>query len=82
MGELTIKVGDAETLKAPVELAGLHGHPVETEAEELLTKAVKERARRLDLVRRADEIAAMTPSGVPQTEAAILVREGREEREG
>ena len=81
MGELTIKIGDADALQVLSELASMRGHPVEAEAQELLLQAVKECARRLELVRRADEIAAMTPKGVPQTDSVILVREGREERE-
>ena len=47
----------------------------------LLESAVKEHARRLELVRRADEIAAMTPEGVKQTDSVDLIRQMRDERD-
>lgn len=81
MGELTIKLEDSKLLKALAEMAAVHRQPIEVEINELLQRAVNEHARRLELVRRADEIAAMTPKGIIQTDSVDIIREMREERD-
>jgi len=81
MGELRIRIEDARLLEALTEMARAHNHTVEAEVEELVQNALEKRARRLDLVRRADMIAARTPKGVKQTDSADLIREMREERD-
>jgi|HigsolmetaAR201D_1030396.scaffolds.fasta_scaffold41683_3 hypothetical protein len=81
MGELRIRIEDARLLETLTEMARAHNHTVEAEVEELVQNALEKRARRLDLVRRADMIAARTPKGVKQTDSADLIREMREERD-
>jgi hypothetical protein len=81
MGELTIKLDDGKLLEALAEMASIHRQPIEAEINNLLKKAVEDHARRLELVRRADEIAARTPKGVVQTDSVELIREMREERD-
>lgn len=80
MGELTIRLEDAKLLETLEQMAALHGRPVAAEVEDLVRRAAVEHRRRLDLVRRADEIAAMTPKGVVQTDSVEIIREMREER--
>ncbi|MCO5161710.1 MAG: hypothetical protein M9939_11270 [Mesorhizobium sp.] len=81
MGEITIRLDDATLLKALEEMASVHGRPVETEIEGVLKRAVEEHERRLDIVRRIDEVAATTPKGVKQTDSVEIIREMREERD-
>jgi plasmid stability protein len=52
-----------------------------TTVEDEIVETLRERfaAERRELVRRADEIAAMTPKGVRQTDGTLLVREDRED---
>jgi antitoxin FitA len=78
MGELTIRLDDAKLIQALEEMASVHGKPLEDEVRAVLERAVEEHARRMDLVRRADEIAAMTPKGVKQTDSSLLIREDRD----
>ncbi len=78
MGELTIRLDDTELLDALGELAKMHNCSIEEEINNLLQKAVRERAKRLDFVRRAEAITAMTPRGVRQTDSTLLIREDRD----
>jgi plasmid stability protein len=55
-----------------------HGVKVEARAEHILREALRPVARRLSLREQANEIAAMTPKGVAQTPADILIREDRD----
>lgn len=80
MGELLIKLKDAKLLEALEQMAALHRRPVEDEVESLIQRATEDHQRRLELVRRADEIAAMTPKGVKQTDSLKIIHEMREER--
>jgi plasmid stability protein len=80
MGELTIKVEDAELVEALTEMARRRQHSVGDEVTDALRRAVVEYERRMELVRRADEIAAMTPKGVKQTDSVEIIRQMREER--
>jgi endonuclease V-like protein UPF0215 family len=80
MGELTIRLEDAKLVEALTEMAKARKHSVDHEINEALRRAVEEHERRLELVRRADEIAAMTPKGVVQTDSVEIIREMREER--
>jgi hypothetical protein len=77
MGELTIRLDDTELLDALGELAKMHNCSIEEEINNLLQKAVRERAR-LDFVRRVEAITAMTPRGVRQTDSTLLIREDRD----
>ena len=78
MGDVTIKLKDATLLAALTEMAKADNQTLESEVETLLSKAVEERSRRLSLLRRAEEIAAMTPKGVVQTDSTLLIREDRD----
>lgn len=52
--------------------------PVERQAEEMLSEAVERRGRSVELRRMFDEIAALTPKDVPQTDSVTLLREDRD----
>lgn len=77
MGELTIRVEDAKLVEALTEMAKVRQHSIDHEINEVLRRAVKEHERRMELVRRADAIAAMTPKNIPQTDSTELLREDR-----
>ena len=81
MGELTIRLEDAKLVEALTEMAKARRRSVDHEINEALRRAVEEHERRMDLVRQADEIAAMTPKGVVQTDSVEIIREMREERD-
>ena len=55
-----------------------HGVKLEDRAEQILRAALSPVARRLSLRDQANEIAAMTPKGVQQTPAEVLLREDRD----
>ena len=81
MGELTIRLDDAKLVEALTEMAKARSHSVDHEVNEALRRAVEDHERRMNLVRRADEIAASTPKGVVQTDSVEIIREMREERD-
>lgn len=81
MGELTIRLDDGKLVEALTEMAKVRGHSIDEEINEALRRAIEEHERRMELVKRADEIAAMTPKGVRQTDSVEIIREMREERE-
>ena len=80
MGEMTIKLEDASLLQKLQEMASAHGNSLEAEVHLLLAGAVARYDDRLDRVRRAREIRAMTPRGVKQTDSVEIIRRMREER--
>ena len=69
-------VVDSATLTKLGEIAKAHGRTIEEEAADLLRRAAGQ--TRAEALARLDEIAAMTPKGVKQTDSAILVREDRD----
>jgi hypothetical protein len=81
MGELTIKLDDAKLIEALTNMAKVRRHSLDDEINEVLRRAVEEHERRMELVRQADAIAAMTPKGVVQTDSVEIIREMREERD-
>ena len=66
-----------ETLARLKENAERHGRSLAEEAAAALRIQVQ-RLSRDEFVRRADEIAAMTPRNIEQTDSAILLREDRD----
>ena len=81
MGELTIRLDDVKLVEALTEMAKVRRHSIDHEINEALRRAVQEHKRRMELVRRADEIAAMTPKGVKQTDSVEIIHKMREERD-
>lgn len=71
-----IAVDDA-TLAQLTERARRHGRSVAEEAADAL-KSISPRLSRQDTLARLDEVAAMTPKGVVQTDSAVLLREDRD----
>ena len=69
---------DSEMLKALARRAERHGHSISDEVREIILATVRKRLDAEAFVRRAEEIAAMTPKGVRQTDSTLLVREDRE----
>jgi plasmid stability protein len=80
MGELTIRLKDMGLLQALEEMASVHGKSVEAEVLALIEGAVADYERRLEVVRRAQKIRAMTPRGIKQTDSVDIIRQMREER--
>jgi len=76
MATLTIHDVDEATLARLHKLAQAHDRGLEAEVRSILDQSVR-RADRDAAVKRAREIAAMTPD-VPQTDSADLVREDRD----
>lgn len=70
---------DSATLSKLEQNALAHGRSVAEEAAELLRK-VTSTPTRAEVIARLDEIAAMTPKGVKQTDSTLLVREDRDSR--
>ena len=68
---------DSATLARLEENARAHGRSVEEEAAETLRQATTA-STRADMIARLDEIAAMTPKGIKQTDSTLLVREDRD----
>lgn len=74
---------DRETFDALVQRAEAHGTSVDREASEIVRESVATALSREDrdaMLRRFDEIAAMTPKGVKQTDSTLLIREDRDSR--
>lgn len=69
---------DADTMNALSRMAEAHGRGVDAEVREIVSRTVRKPMSREEFVRRANEIAAMTPKGIVQTDSAILVREDRD----
>ena len=80
MLELKVMLTDAQTQRI-AELAAAHGRSPEDEAIELIRQALLEKFEKrspAERVRRANEIAAMTPKDRVQTDSTILVRAMRD----
>ena len=77
--KLTVEF-DADTMTALSRMAEAHGHDVEAEVREIVARNIRKPMSRDEFLRRANEIAAMTPKGVVQTDSAVLVREDRDSR--
>ena len=78
MNAITIKHLDNATFERLSEQAASHRRSVEQEAAELIAQALKSRTTREAALSVADRIAAMTPTGVIQTDSTRLVREDRD----
>lgn len=76
MGVIEKIVIDSATLAKLGEIAKAHGRTIEEEAAELLRRAAG--PSRAEALARLDEIAAMTPTGIKQTDSTILIREDRD----
>jgi plasmid stability protein len=68
---------DSATLAKLEENAKAHGRSVEEEAAEILKRSTGAMTR-AEIIARMDEIAAMTPKGVKQTDSTLLIREDRD----
>lgn len=73
-----IAVDDA-TLARLEEAAQRHGRTVEEEAADALRRSAGTLSR-AEILRRFDEIAAMTPQGVKQSDSTMLIRDDRDTR--
>ncbi len=74
---LTLDIG-AEMFSRLERLAERDAVSVDAEARRLLEDALTGIERRADRLARADAIAALTPKGVAQTPAEVLLREDRD----
>lgn len=79
MGVIEKIAVDSTTLARLEKDALAHGRSVEEEAAELLHLAVVAPSR-IEMLRRFDESAAITPEGVKQTDSAVLIRQDRDTR--
>lgn len=85
MDEIVLRDLDQEIISKLTEQAADNNRPLEREIEHVLRQALgqveilpdrpRDAAR---LAARAREIAAMTPTGVAQTDSVILIREDRD----
>ena len=71
---------DADTMSALNRMAEAHGRGVDAEVRDIVSRNVRKPMTRAEFVRRANEIAAMTPKGVTQTDSTVLAREDRDSR--
>ena len=81
MGQVIVRQLDDAVIETHRGRAKARGVSLEQELRDVLTEAA--RLRREELVRRADEIRAMTPKLPPGTRnwtAEELIREGRDSR--
>ena len=76
MGIIEKIVVDDAILARLTEGAERHGRSVAEEAAAAFRNQVR-RMSREEFLQRADEIAAMTPKGVEQTDSWVLLREDR-----
>jgi len=74
---ITIPDLDDRVVDKIKDLAEEHNHSVESEIKDVLQQAVEALVHDRSLVEIADAIAALTPKDLPQTDAAILLREDR-----
>lgn len=79
MGVIEKIAVDSTTLARLEKGALAHGRSVEEEAAELLHLAVVAPSR-VEMLRRFDEIAAMTAEGVKQTDSTLLIRQDLDSR--
>lgn len=76
MGEITINLKGA-SLAALSELAKANNKTLEIETREILEHALAQRLNRLELLKRAQRISAMTPKGIKQSDSTDFIREER-----
>jgi plasmid stability protein len=76
MGTVTIRNLDDEVIERAKQRAKSHNRSLEAELRTILTRELKPLSP-AEFFRLADEIAERT-RGIPQTDSAILQREGRE----
>ena len=79
MGVIEKIAVDGATLAALERNAKAHGRSLEEEAADVLRAAAGTTDRQA-MLKRFDEIAAMTPKGVQQTDSTLLIREDRDSR--
>jgi hypothetical protein len=72
--KIAVDVATLERLEAN---ARAHGRTLEQEAAETLRAATGVPSR-ADVIAHMDEIAAMTPKGIKQTDSVLLLREDRD----
>jgi antitoxin FitA len=77
MSETLLRLADESLVRRIGDLAKAHNRTLDSEAEAILRQAVPAKKTRAERVRRANEIAAMTPRDRVQTDSTILVREDR-----
>jgi hypothetical protein len=70
---------DSATMARLEESARLSGRSLADEAADALRRSLGTPSR-AEILRRFDEIAAMTPKNVKQTDSAELIREDRDSR--
>lgn len=75
MGTVAVR---EELLARVAEIARARHLPLEAQVEEFLREAVDRRNALAGARRRLEEVAAMTPRGVTQTDSVDLLREDRE----
>jgi len=68
---------DEATMRQLERDARRHGRSVQHEAAERLRAAFRH-ASKNEIVARLEAVAAMTPTGVVQTDSALLIREDRD----
>jgi antitoxin FitA len=81
MDEIVLRDLDQEVVAKLAERAADNNRPLEQEIALVLRQSVQGPDRRRDaetMVAMARRIAAMTPSGVPQTDSVDLIREERD----
>lgn len=76
MGEITINLKGA-SLAVLSELAKANNKSLEVETLEILESALAQRLNRLELLKRAQRISAMTPKGIKQSDSTDFIREER-----
>jgi hypothetical protein len=77
MGYIERIAVDDDTMRRLTEEAQRNGRSLAEQAAMVLRGEVR-RMSREEFIRRADEIAAMTPKGIAQTDSALLLREDRD----
>lgn len=77
MGEAILKLGDEKLIEKLTDLAAANHRSLDSEAEAILRQAIVPKKSRAERVRRANEIAAMTPRGRILSDSVLMVREER-----
>lgn len=77
MGQILVRNLDDAVIRALKQRAESHGHSLEAELRDLLTRAASQ--PRAELTHELAGVRALTPKG-PRRLAEDLVREGRDER--
>ena len=77
MATLTIRNLEAETVDKLKQRAKKNQRSLEAEVRHIITRFV-EQPDRAELWKIADQITAMTPKDIPQTDSTLLIREDRD----